>query len=112
MNDKDSNTIDSDNDNDDDNIEQDNDDNNKLVPIRNNMILKTVSSTFKDILVFRARIHCINCISFNVAMAQGVLIIPFAQRSWRGVFWFHPVRLSVRPSVRPSVCPSTRLWRE
>ena len=27
-----------------------------------------------------------------------------AQRSWRGVYWIHLVRLSVCPSVRPSVC--------
>ena len=26
------------------------------------------------------------------------------QRSWRGVYWIHLVRLSVCPSVRPSVC--------
>ena len=26
-----------------------------------------------------------------------------AQRSWRGVYWIHLVRLSVRPSVRLSV---------
>ena len=32
------------------------------------------------------------------------LIIPPAQRSWRGVYWIHLVRPSVCPSVRPSVC--------
>ena len=36
------------------------------------------------------------------------IIIHPAQRNWRGVYWFHLVRLSVGPSVRPSV----RLWTE
>ena len=33
-----------------------------------------------------------------------ILIIPLAQRSWRGVYWFH----LVCPSIHPSVC----LWTE
>ena len=40
------------------------------------------------------------------------VIIPPAQRSCWGVYWFHSIRLSfcpsVRPSIRPSVHPSVR----
>ena len=38
------------------------------------------------------------------SVRPSVCIIPPAQRSWRGVYWIHLVRPSVRLSVRPSVC--------
>ena len=34
------------------------------------------------------------------------LLYPPLQRSWKGVYWFHLVRLSVCPSARLPVCPS------
>ena len=37
---------------------------------------------------------------------SNIFIIPPAQRSCWGVYWFHSVRPSVCPSVRPSVRPS------
>ena len=41
---------------------------------------------------------------FKTSSQSSILFIPLAQRSSRGVYWFH----LVRPSVHPSVC----LWTE
>ena len=35
-----------------------------------------------------------------------MFLYPLLQRSWKGVYWFHLVCLSVRPSIRLSVCDS------
>ena len=37
------------------------------------------------------------------------IFIPSAQRSWRGLYWFHLVHLSVRLSVHLSVCGQNRV---
>ena len=46
------------------------------------------------------------CIDFNIiTLILDTLVIPLEQRSCWGVYWFHSVRLSVRPSV----CPGCRV---
>ena len=43
----------------------------------------------------------------NDNLTDKFLLYP-PKRSLGGVYWIHPVRLSVCPSVRLSVCPSVR----
>ena len=65
----------------------------------------TVTSQECHGVSYHWNIGCLFNSSFRVAKKSKLgVIIPPAQRSCWGVYWFH----SVRPSVCPSVCPSVR----
>ena len=84
-----------------------------IVFTSNNCVNIKCNTSYLGLLPFRPDLICGQCVqcwmNCGIHIEFKPLLYPPLQRSWKGVYWFHLVCLSVHPSVRLSICEQNRV---